>query len=82
MRIEVTDDAVMILDLTEEDRAHLQFLLRGAKGASLIIPRRPNTTSAALSEDEALSTMIDCMRTSAQDTLAALRARGVDLMRR
>ena len=44
MQIHVTDEAVMITELTDEDRQHLEGLLRGAAGRS---QRRPSGPASA-----------------------------------
>jgi hypothetical protein len=81
MRIAVTDDAVMLTEIDEPDRQFIELLLRRSAGKSLILPVKPKI-GAALSDEEELEMLISCMRTSAQDTLAALRRRGVRLVRR
>lgn len=81
MKIEITEDAVLLLELSEGDRSHLEFLLRRAGGTSIIIPRRA-TAAAPLSDQEELEAMIESIRTSAQDTVAALRRRGYRIARR
>lgn len=78
MKIEVRDEAVFILDLTPADRTELEYNLRDTGGSSLIIPRKP-TVLPALDERAELEILIDCIRPSAQDTLAALRRRGIRL---
>ena len=75
MRIEVTDEAVLITELSDDDRHQLQGILRGAAGRSLVIPRRP-TIHPPLTESDELEALISALRSSAQDTLAALRRRG------
>ena len=81
MRIAVTDDAVMLTEIEEPDRQFIELLLRRSAGKSLILPVRAKI-GATLTEEEELEILISCMRTSAQDTLAALRRRGVRLVRR
>jgi hypothetical protein len=78
MKVEITEQAVFILELTAAERAELEYNLRDTGGRSLIIPRKPSL-QPPLEEREELELMIDCMRSSAQDTLAALRRRGVRL---
>lgn len=78
MKIEITEQAVFLLELTAAERAELEYNLRDTGGSSLIIPRKPRVLPA-LEEREELELMIDCMRSSAQDTLAALHRRGVRL---
>ena len=80
MRIAVTDDAVMLTELEESDRQFIELLLRRSAGKSLIFPLKTHLGSA-LTDEEELEVLISCMRTSAQDTLAALRRRGVRLVR-
>jgi hypothetical protein len=80
MQIHVTDEAVMITELTDEDRQHLEGLWRGAAGRSLVIPRKP-TIHATLGEAEELEALISALRSSAQDTLAALHHRGFRIAR-
>jgi hypothetical protein len=80
MRIEVTDEAVLITDLSDDDRHQLEGILRGAAGRSLVIPRRP-TIHPPLSESDELEALICALRASAQDTLAALRRRGFRIAR-
>jgi len=80
MQIHVTDEAVMITELTDEDRQHLEGLLRGAAGRSLVIPRKP-TIHATLGEAEELEALISALRSSAQDTLAVLHHRGFRIAR-
>ena len=38
MQIHVTEEAVMITELSDEDMQHLLHLLRGSAGRSLVIP--------------------------------------------
>ena len=78
MRIEVRDEAIFILDLTPAERTELEYNLRDTGGSSLIIPRRPKVLPP-LDEQDELEILIDCIRPSAQDTLAALRRKGVRL---
>jgi hypothetical protein len=80
MRVNITDEAVFVLEVTEEDRLQLQYALRGTGYTSLIIPRRP-TVLSPLAEDEQLQVLIQCLRESAQDTLAALKRRGYRIER-
>jgi hypothetical protein len=79
MRIEVTEQAVFVTDLDDEDRRYLEILLARSAGKSLIIPRRP--TFGESTDREVLEALIGSMRTSAQDTLAALRRRGYRIVR-
>jgi len=80
MRIEVTEEAVILSELDETDRSYIEHILRRTAGKSLIIPRKPERKPE--SEDgEALSILIRCMRTSAQETLTALRDRGFRITR-
>ena len=81
MQIHVTDEAVIITELAEEDRQHLETLLRGTAGRSLVIPRKP-TVHPCLDEHEELEALISALRSSAQDTLAALHHRGFRIARR
>jgi hypothetical protein len=80
MRIDVTDEAVLITELSEEDRHGLELTLRRTGGRSLVIPRKP-TVHPPLTEAEELEALISALRTSAQDTLAALRRRGFRIAR-
>ena len=80
MQIHVTEEAVMITDLSEEDRQFLEGLIRRAAGHSLVIPRKPEM-QPALSEPEQLEALIAALRGSAQDTLSALRRRGFRVAR-
>jgi hypothetical protein len=80
MRVHITEEAVFVLEVTEEDRVQLQHALRGTGYTSLIIPRRP-TVVPPLAEDEQLKALIQSLRDSAQDTLAALRRRGYRIER-
>lgn len=80
MRIEITDEAVLITELSEDDRQQIEGILRGSAGQSLVIPRKP-TTHPPLSEAEELEALISSLRASAQDTLAALRRRGFRIAR-
>jgi hypothetical protein len=80
MRVEVTEHAVFVLELTEEDRQHLEHALRRTGGKSLIITRKPLRWQT-VGEEEQLRALIESFRTSAQDTLAALRRRGYRLVR-
>jgi hypothetical protein len=80
MQIHVTEEAVMITELAEEDRQHLETLLRGSAGRSLVIPRKP-TIHPSLDENEELEALISALRSSAQDTLAALHHRGFRIAR-
>lgn len=81
MKIEITEQAVVITEISDSERAGLETALRSARGQSLIIPRKPIVVPP-LTEDEELRLMIDCIRPSAQDTLSALRRRGVGLSTR
>jgi len=78
MKIEVRDEAIFILELTPAERTELEYNLRDTGGSSLIIPRKPNVLPP-LDDQEELEILIDCIRPSAQDTLAALRRRGLRL---
>ena len=78
MKIEVGDEAVFILELTPAERTELEYNLRDTGGSSLIIPRKASVRPP-IEEREELEILIECMRSSAQDTLAALRRRGVRL---
>ncbi len=80
MKIEVTDDAVLIVDITPDERNGIEHKLRISGGKSLILPKRPERLHS-LTEEQEIALMVDCMRTSAQDTLAALRRRGIRLAR-
>ena len=80
MHIQVTEQAVMITDLTDEDRQFLEGLIRRTAGRSLVIPRKPELRPA-LSEAEELEALIGSLRGSAQETLAALRRRGFRVAR-
>ena len=80
MRIEVTDEAVFITEISDDDRQQIEGILRGAAGRSLVIPRKP-TVHPPLTEDEELEALISALRASAQDTLAALRRRGFRIAR-
>ena len=80
MRIDVTDEAVLITELSEDDRHNLEGILRGTAGRSLVIPRRP-TIHPPLTEADELEALICALRASAQDTLAALRRRGFRIAR-
>ncbi|MGH7818160.1 MAG: hypothetical protein ACREQ9_00130, partial [Candidatus Binatia bacterium] len=66
MRVHITEEAVFVLEVTEEDRLQLQHALRGTGYTSLIIPRRP-TVLEPLAEDEQLRVLIESHRDSAQD---------------
>jgi hypothetical protein len=81
MRNEVTDEAVLITELSDDDRKQLEAILRGTAGRSLVIPRRP-TIHPPLTESEELDALISALRSSAQETLAALRRRGFRIARR
>ena len=78
MKIEVRDEAVFILELTPAERTELEYNLRDTGGSSLIIPRRA-TVLPPMEEREELEVMIECIRSSAQDTLSALRRKGIRL---
>lgn len=80
MRVEVTDRAVLLTDFDDSDRQQLQLMLRATAGKSLIIPRPP-ASAADVSDGDALEILVCCMRTSAQETLAALRRRGFRIAR-
>lgn len=80
MRIEVTDEAVLITELSDDDRQQLEAILRGTAGRSLVIPRRP-TIHPPLTESDELEALISSLRSSAQETLAALRRRGFRIAR-
>jgi hypothetical protein len=80
MRIEITDQAVLLLDLTEDDRTHIEVMLRRTAGKSLVIPRAPDQRPG-IPEEEQLEALIASMRISAQDTLRALRRRGYAVSR-
>lgn len=80
MQIHITDDAVMITELSDEDRQHLLHLLRGSAGRSLVIPRKASV-HAPLVDSEQLAALISCLRGSAQETLAALHWRGFRIAR-
>jgi hypothetical protein len=80
MKIEVTDDAVLIVDISPEERVGIEHGLRVSGGKSLILPKKPER-SHGMSPDQELEAMIQCIRSSAQDTLAALRHRGIRLAR-
>ncbi len=80
MRVEITEQAVLLLDLTEDDRLQIEVTLRRSAGKSLVIPRAPDDRSG-LSEEEQLAALIASMRTSAQDTLVALRRLGYTVAR-
>ena len=67
MRIEVTDEAVLITELSDDDRQQLEGILRGAAGRSLVIPRRP-TIHPPLTEADELEALICALRASAQHT--------------
>jgi hypothetical protein len=75
MRIEITDQAVLLTDLNDEDRDMIREILRRTAGTSLVIPRKA-TVASILTEEQELEALIASLRTSAQDTLAALRHRG------
>jgi len=78
MKIEVRDEAVFILELTPAERTELEYNLRDTGGSSLIIPRRA-TVRPPMDDRDELEVMIECIRSSAQDTLAALRRKGIRL---
>jgi len=78
MKIEVRDEAIFILELTPAERTELEYNLRDTGGSSLIIPRKA-TVLPAMDEREELEILIDCIRPSAQDTLTALRRKGIRL---
>ena len=80
MRIEVTDEAVLITELSDDDRRQIEGILRGTAGRSLVIPRKP-TIHPPLAESDELEALIYALRSSAQDTLAALRRRGFRIAR-
>jgi hypothetical protein len=80
MQIHVTDEAVMITELSDEDMQHLLHLLRGAAGRSLVIPRKPSL-HGPLGDGEQLAALISSLRGSAQETLAALQRRGFRIAR-
>lgn len=80
MKIEVTEDAVLIVDISPEERVGIEHGLRVSGGRSLILPKRPDL-ARSLTDTQELALMIDCIRPSAQDTLAALRRRGIRLTR-
>ena len=80
MQIHVTDEAVMITELSDEDTQQLLHALRSAAGRSLVIPRRP-TVHAALNNADQLEALISSLRGSAQETLAALHWRGFRIAR-
>lgn len=80
MKIEVTEEAVFVVEIDAAERLEIEQCLRASGGRSLVLPRKPKLC-ASLSEDEELGLMIESMRASAQDTLAALRRRGVRLAR-
>lgn len=74
MSIDVTEHAVFLTDLDDEDRRFLEILLSRSAGKSSIIPRRP--PFAESTDREALEALVASMRTSASGPLAALRRRG------
>jgi hypothetical protein len=80
MQIHVTDEAVMITELSDEDMQHLLHLLRGTAGRSLVIPRKPSL-HGPLSDAEQLAALISSLRGSAQETFAALQRRGFRIAR-
>lgn len=80
MKIEVTEDAVLIVDISPEERVGIEHGLRVSGGRSLILPKRAEL-ARSLTEAQELALMIECIRSSAQDTLAALRRRGIRLTR-
>jgi hypothetical protein len=80
MQIHVTDEAVMITELSDEDMQHLLHLLRGTAGRSLVIPRKPSL-HGPLGDAEQLAALISSLRGSAQETLAALQRRGFRIAR-
>jgi hypothetical protein len=80
MKIEITEEAVFIVEIDAAERIAIEHSLRVSGGQSLILPRKARITSY-LSEDEELPLMIESIRSSAQDTLTALRRRGVRLTR-
>jgi hypothetical protein len=80
MKIEVTDEAVFVAEIDTAERLEIEHCLRVSGGRSLVLPRRPKFC-ASLSDEEQLGLLIESMRASAQDTLAALRRRGVRLAR-
>jgi hypothetical protein len=80
MQIHVTEEAVMITELSDEDMQHLLHLLRGTAGRSLVIPRRPSI-HAPLGDADQLAALISSLRGSAQETLAALHRRGFRIAR-
>lgn len=80
MHVEVTDQAILLTDFNDSDRQQLQLMLRATAGKSLIIPRVP-VPGSELADRHVLDVLISCMRTSAQDTLAALRRRGFRIVR-
>ena len=80
MQIHVTEEAVMITELSDEDMQHLLHLLRGTAGRSLVIPRKPSF-HRPLGDEEQLVALISSLRGSAQETLAALQRRGFRIAR-
>jgi hypothetical protein len=80
MQIHVTDEAVMITELSDEDMQQLLHLLRGTAGRSLVIPRKPSL-HGPLGDTEQLAALISSLRGSAQETLAALQRRGFRIAR-
>lgn len=66
MQIHVTDEAVMITELSDEDMQHLLHLLRGTAGRSLVIPRKPSL-HGPLGDAEQLAALISSLRGSAQE---------------
>jgi hypothetical protein len=80
MKIEITQEAVFVVEIDAAERIEIEHSLRVSGGQSLILPRKPKITSH-LSEDEELVLMIESIRPSAQDTLMALHRRGVRLTR-
>ena len=80
MKIEVTPEAVFVQEISPAERLEIEYCLRVSGGQSLILPRRPRLASE-LSANEQLGLLIECIRPSAQDTLAALHRRGIRLTR-
>jgi hypothetical protein len=80
MKIEVTPEAVFVQEISPAERVEIEYCLRVSGGQSMILPRKPHVASR-ISEAEQLALLIECIRPSAQDTLAALRRRGIQLAR-